>query len=239
MLFAGVHGERAIGEASSSYLHVPGTAAAIQRRLPNVRLIAILRNPVERAYSNYLHALRDGIEPIRNFERALNAEPERTRAGWWFHYQYQSQGFYGRQLREYYGLFDCAQIKVLLYEELEADAVSFMRALFQFLEVDDQFVPDISSRYNVSREVRVVMHPEWHRWLSQPGPTRRLLSRAIPCRIREGIAYRMRERDKGTPEFKPCVRRRLQTLYRADILHLQDLIQRDLTAWLQDHAPMA
>src|SRR3712207_6354190 len=73
-LFRGVSGEKAIGEASHSYLYEPGAAAEIRRYLPEAKLIAILRNPIDRAYSHFLHMVRSGTEPLDDFAQALQEE---------------------------------------------------------------------------------------------------------------------------------------------------------------------
>ena len=73
-LFRGVSGETAIGEASHSYLYEPGAAAEIRRYAPEAKLIAILRNPIDRAYSHFLHMVRSGTEPLDDFAQALQEE---------------------------------------------------------------------------------------------------------------------------------------------------------------------
>ena len=73
-LFSGGSGKKAIGEASHSYLYEPGAAAEIRRYIPEAKLIAILRNPIERAYSHFLHMVRSGTEPLDDFARALQED---------------------------------------------------------------------------------------------------------------------------------------------------------------------
>lgn len=76
-LFEGVTDEKAIGEASASYLYSPKAPTLIKRSIPDARLIAILRNPPDRAYSNFLHCVRGGRESIVDFAEALRVEEER------------------------------------------------------------------------------------------------------------------------------------------------------------------
>src|SRR3712207_4104321 len=73
-LFKGASGKKAIGEASHSYLYEPRAAAEIRRYVPKVKLIAILRNPIDRAYSHFLHMVRSGTEPLDDFAQALREE---------------------------------------------------------------------------------------------------------------------------------------------------------------------
>jgi len=116
-LFSGVRGETAIGESSVSYLYFPAVANRIKERVPSAKLIVILRNPVSRAYSKYQQFRRDASEPLVSFAEALAAEPGRIRKNWsptWF---YADRGFYYRQLRTYYELFERNQIHISLYED--------------------------------------------------------------------------------------------------------------------------
>ena len=67
-------GQKAIGEPSHSYLYEVGAAAEIRRYVPEAKLVAILRNPIDRAYSHFLHMVRSGTEPLDNFAQALQEE---------------------------------------------------------------------------------------------------------------------------------------------------------------------
>jgi len=81
-LFQGVSNEVAIGEASTLYLSFPKAAERIKYHIPDVKLIAILRDPADRAYSGFMHSLRDNCEPIADFAQALAAEEERIKLNW-------------------------------------------------------------------------------------------------------------------------------------------------------------
>ena len=108
--------------------------------MPHAKLIAILRNPVERAYSDFLMYRRDGKEKLGDFARALDEQSDRAArqdpTGF-----YVSTGFYGRQLARYYDLFPADQIRVYLLEELTADSTRVLCRMFEFLGVDAAFVP--------------------------------------------------------------------------------------------------
>jgi hypothetical protein len=146
--FDGARDEIAIGEASPSYLYLPGTAERIKNLLPEVKIIAILRNPVERAFSAYMHARRDGWEPLGEFASALEEEEMRISDHWDIIWHYKHMGFYHEQLTRFFALFSSWQIKVFLYDDLILNAPAFFNELFQFLNVTDSFVhrttPDFS-----------------------------------------------------------------------------------------------
>lgn len=230
-LFAGAENEKAIGEASTIYLGDFGAADAIADRIPSARIVAILRNPADRAFSAYQHLLRDGYEPLQTFEAALDAEPRRQADGWYVQYAYAGRGFYGRYLEPYYARFDPAAIRVYLYEDFAADPDAVLADLFAFLGVDPGFRPDMRPRHNVSGRPRSA---RLQRWLTRRHPVKEALKRWVPEDWGHRIITRIQPFNVVRGEMDPATRRRLIEGYRDDILHLEALIGRDLSHWLDD-----
>ncbi len=148
--FAGVTTEAAVGEASPLYLYDPEVPGRVDDHVPGANVLVVLRHPVERAYSAFLHARRDGREPLGDFAAALADEPARVRAGWEHLWHYAGMGFYAAQLERWYAAVGRDRVHVFLHGELEADPVGALRGCFAFLGVDDTFVPDTRVRSNVS-----------------------------------------------------------------------------------------
>ena len=224
-LFADVKDEMAIGEACPLYLYATQSVQKIASSLPEARLIVILRNPVDRAYANYLHLIRDDREPEKDFAQALEAEPQRIQNNWEWFWHYVQLGYYGQQLKRYYDEFDASQIRVYLYEDLVQRSPWLIEDLFNFLQVDPNFIPDTSIRPNKSG---VPKNSALHQLLTKPNPIKSLLKPLFPAKLRQKIQHNNLE----TPKLSPEVRQSLMKLYREDILVCQDLIGRDLSAWL-------
>jgi hypothetical protein len=224
--FEGVSNEIAIGEASTWYLYSKKAPERIRNHIPKVKLIAILRNPVDRAYSHFLLNLRAYREPLTSFAQAVREEDNRIHNNWRLDLHHKHMGFYYGQLKRYFDLFERNKIKIYIYEEdLKGDIVSMLQDTFRFLEVDDAFIPNIPSRYHVSGSYKnKALHA-----LSQPSPIKSALKLLIPERALEYIKNRNLEKTEVPSE----VRRQLLQEYRADITKLQDLIQRDLSVWLE------
>ena len=104
-LFEGAGEEEALGEASAMYLYSEKAPGRIRHHLPNTKLVAVLRDPVERAYSSFLHLKRNGREPLDDFVEALEAEERRIRDNWEWIWHYKNMGFYHEQLRRYHEAF--------------------------------------------------------------------------------------------------------------------------------------
>jgi hypothetical protein len=137
-----------VGEASPSYLFHPLAPERVARMLPNARLIALLRNPVDRAFSHYQHEVALGREQL-SFEDALAREDERMRGeldrmlgdptyfshAWW-NYTYAARGRYDEQLERWFAAFSREQLLVLLTDDLASDTAGTYRGVLEFLEVD-------------------------------------------------------------------------------------------------------
>jgi hypothetical protein len=227
--FAGVTSEKAIGEACPSYLYYPQAAIRIKQYIPDTCLIVILRNPIDRAYANFLHTVRDDREPLADFALALQAEETRIANNWEWFWHYIQGGFYGQQLKHYYQIFPTSQIKVYLYEDLQANTIATLQDIFRWLEVDDTFVPDMTLRPNKSGMPKNKL---LHQILTKPNPLKTVLKPLLPAKIRQKIQHQ----NLNTPQISQEVRQQLLALYRADILQCQDLIHRNLSAWLGENA---
>lgn len=149
-LFQGVENQIAIGEASPLYLYSPKAPKSIRYYTPDTKLIVILRNPIERAYSHFLMFVRDGREPISDFTEALEQEKNRRQDYWEWAWQYVSVGFYYVQLQRYFDTFDHSQISIYLFEDFNINPVNVLQNIFQFLGVNSSFIPNMSVRHNVS-----------------------------------------------------------------------------------------
>jgi hypothetical protein len=97
-LYAGVSAATAVGDASTTNLVVPGAAAVINRDFPSARIVAILRHPVDRAFSHHAHFVAAGGEDVTDFARAVREEEARQAAGLPFTYRYLGWSRYSEQL---------------------------------------------------------------------------------------------------------------------------------------------
>lgn len=236
-LFAAAGGEKARGEASAMYLYIPDAVGGIGRHAPDAKLVAVLRNPADRAYSSFLHMVRDGREPIPEFGRALAAEEGRIRGNWSPIWHYRQMGFYHDQISRYQEAFGQEQLRVYLYEDLEKNPEGVLRDIHEFIGVDPSFVPDVSSRYNVSGVPKSKRLHALHRFLLRPNPVKAafkpLLPKGLRRRMVEGSLNTLRNRNLVKPPFPEEVRRDLIEGYREDVSRLETLIGRDLSGWLR------
>ncbi|MGI6251429.1 MAG: sulfotransferase family protein [Anaerolineaceae bacterium] len=233
-MFAGATTEKAIGEASPSYLYFPECATRIKKLLPDIKLIALLRNPVERAYSSYLHAIRDGWE-TENFNRALNLEKNRIDAKWDIVWHYQEAGFYANRINAYQKQFGPEQLKVWLYDDLVADPARLVREVYIYLDVDPYFQPHLNVKPNVSGVIKSELVAKLMKSIfDKPNPVRDISRKLISPNLRWWFTNNLRNLNLEKPHMDSKSRKHLQELFRQDIIELQCLINRDLSSWLSD-----
>lgn len=228
-LFTGGAHKKAIGEASVVYLYNPQTPERIRQIIPHAKLIAILRQPAERAFSHFLMNVRNGPEHLSDFSEALRAEPERKRQNWHPHWFYRERGYYYRQLSRYYAMFPVEHIQIFLYEDLQNSPLELMRAIFRFLEVDDTFTPDVGRKHNrggkFPRNRYLLAYLRSH---SLKNFFKQVLHPALYQNLSKYVLNGLLKKTQLSPEL----RAELTDGYREDILSLQKLIGRDLTSWL-------
>ena len=230
-LFDDARGELALGEASPQYLYVEKSPSRIRALAPQMKLVVILRNPIERAYSSYLHLIRDGLEPL-DFGAALDAEPERLAQNYGFLYRYTDMGFYTDQLARYDEAFPRDQLLVLLHDDLRSDPAATYRRLFQFLGVDDSFNPPTSEEPNRSGVPR---NRALHRLLNPSATVKRRLWDAVPRPLAEPLLRmqtRVVNRNLERQPMPEPQREWLRDVFRDEITRLERRLETDLSHWI-------
>ncbi len=120
--------------------------------VPDARLVAVLRDPVERAHSNWSHLRGADLEPEADFLRALELEQQRIDDGWAHFWHYAAQGRYGEQLDHLFTLFPREQVLLLRYAELRNTPVAAADKVCRFLGVETGHIADVGRR-NVRHDV--------------------------------------------------------------------------------------
>ncbi len=235
-LFAGVTTEKAIGEASPTYILVPGTAARIHAHNPDMKLITILRNPVDRAFSAFMHLVRDGREKQTDFRKSLALQAERATKQWGPLWQYEQGSLYANSILEYQALFPADQLHFIVYDDFKLDPMAVLQNCFTFLSINPTFEPDISFRINVSGNKKSpFLDSVYTAIFDHPNPIRYISRQLIPEKIRYKFTSNLRNQNLQSSKVDSELRHILTERFREDILQTQDLIQRDLSHWLNSN----
>lgn len=233
-LFKWVTPERkAIGEASVDNLYYhKRTINYIKRYLGEPKIVILLRNPVDRAFSAYKHLVRDGRETA-SFEEGLQMEVKRMRNNWEFIWFYKDVGFYYEQVKDY--LENFRQVKIFLTEDLEKEPLRTVKETYKFLEVDTSFVPNVNVKYNVSGVPKSKLFSFILKRANTLGSMLEpMVNTLFPKKGIKVVSWieKVRSKNLEKPRMKSETKEYLKGLYKDDILKLQELINRDLSNWL-------
>jgi hypothetical protein len=222
-----------IGESSTHYLYFYNESIqSIKKYVPywkDLKIIIILRNPVDRAFSHYSMLRRTEMEHLE-FDDALVKIRERIANGWRPGFDYIGYGLYYDQVKAYLDTFSF--VRIFLLEDLKASVQQLIGDIFDFLEVES-FEPDIATVHNRNEINRLGF---LNKLITKPGFVSTLLPlvKIIPLEKRIAFTATANRLNSRRPPWQMTerTRRRLQEIYREDILKLQALIGRDLSAWL-------
>ncbi len=209
-LFAKARGEIAVGEASPQYLCDPETPAAIHALTPRARIVMLLRDPVERAFSHYLLHRRMGV---------LDAPPERalTRD------LYLRNGLYSAAIERYRALFGTHGVKILIFDDFVRDTTAAVQEVLDFLGVAAVAEPTRKA-YNAYGEPRGPLRRALYRTVPLKHIARKLLSDRLRRGARENLLLGRSEK----PPLPRDSRAFLESFYRDDVLKVERLLGRSL-----------
>jgi hypothetical protein len=224
----------AVGEVSPAYLASTAVAPRIASFNPDMRLIAVLRNPVDRVRARFLARRRDGLEPATELGSALARERGSPldlsdTAG-----TYLAAGFVSHVLEGYYRRFAPEQLSVHLYDDLVADPAGLMASLFTFLGVDAGHAVDTATLHN--RSGGEIANPLVRAVWVRSAMARTAVRPWIPSALRAaGFALATR-RVRPVPEDR-SVRAQLTEFYSDEVAALSALTGRDLSHWTAGSGP--
>jgi hypothetical protein len=229
-LFSGAREETLIGEVSPVYLQSLIAPERINEMCPEAKLVAILRDPAERAWAHYQGRRRDGIETRESFEGVIEAELEQGLPDDVAFGSYLGCSRYGHFLSRYRELFPGEKIKVYLFEDLCEAPRDLLSELFSFLGVDPSPSTSIDlSRHHQSGQVHGALRR--YLWTRSVG-LRTALRPLLPESVRRLAApLFLKQLDK--PGLEPGLRAQICEVLASDIERCQELIDRDLTGWLE------
>ncbi len=142
-LFADAPEEALRLESTPFYMYLPNARRRIADELPEARLIAVVRDPIDRAYSNWMHLWVDGLEPCPDFVTAWHAEDERVEKGWAPFWHYRRLGRYGEQLQDLFTLVDRERVLVLRYWQLVSKPTETLNRVCRFLGIAEDRIGQV------------------------------------------------------------------------------------------------
>jgi len=228
------------GEYTPSYMLSPQVPSLIYKYLPNVKIIACLRNPAERAYSDYRYNMQEGgrFRRYNNFEDTIKNDKD-----------FVERGFYYKQLKPYFDLFPREHILILFYEDLKKDPIEFIQSIYKFLDLKNTaFIPPLAEKklsitgtYIIKYKLPIINSLTY--WLDSKLEKRSKLRKTINKSRLEKYLTKFREYNRTkitgknvkifsiSPLKKTTHSYLLNHIYKEDIQNLHILLNKDLSFW--------
>ncbi|MGH8905764.1 MAG: sulfotransferase domain-containing protein [Egibacteraceae bacterium] len=212
-------------------MYEPEGLERLRRHNPDVEVVAILRDPVRRAYSAFWSARLKGREPLTSFEEAMRGDRARFKAD---HNsaricQYLDRGLYAKHLKRLYELFDRDRVHVFILEEFQRDANAVVAGLFRRLDLEPACLPAVAKRQNAARQPRSLLFSRL-RW--SRSPVTRAIKQTLPCGVRDAVRerlLRLNEVPWSPPAMASATERELRAYFAEPNRELERLLGRDLS----------
>ncbi|WP_322752603.1 sulfotransferase [Frankia sp. Cas3] len=231
-LFAPAPDGALLGEATPFYLYDLDAQNRIERIIPKAKLVVLLRNPVDRAHSNWTHLWAAGLEAERDFVRACALEEGRKADGWAHFWHYVSQGRYGEQLDHLFRRFAREQVLLLRYRDLRDSPVPTLDRVCEFLGVETGLLDAVPSE-NVTPFVADTRTNAMLRALLRNGGK---VGQHFPVSLRKvarGPLLTLLQRERGgRPQLTPEQRRAVLPYFVEDIARLEQITGLSYADWL-------
>jgi hypothetical protein len=228
-LFKNARGYIAVGEATPIYLWDPDTPKLIHQTVPHARIIIILRDPVERAYSNFLMKMKySGINSSFYDELMRDYKSQETQFG--RSNMYVEFGMYYEQVKRYFDIFGREQVKVIIFEEFIQhpeqtvnEVLAFLGINYNVREIREQHNP-----YSIPRNPRALWIFAFFRWLRARNIRFYKILNLLPDSIVESLPEKILFKRKQKPKIEPEAVKFLQEIYREDVIRLESFLGRSL-----------
>ena len=218
-LFKDVNDEIAIGEATPLYLWDPKTPKLIHDRIPKAKIIILLRDPIERAYSHFLKLASYGTEshPLsESIKKALKAPPD-------YSGRVVEGGLYYEQVKRYLDIFGKDLVRIYIYEEFVKDPRHYVKEMLEFLGVNEEPPSSVGEIHNPLRAPRGIIAAK----IMQSESARKFGKKILPRSV--GPALKVifgKKTDKSPMQLE--ARELLEKIYKEDVKKLENLLGRSL-----------
>jgi hypothetical protein len=228
-LFENARGYIAVGEATPIYLWDPDAPKLIHQTVPDARIIISLRDPIERAYSNYLMKRKySGMKSSFYDELMRDYKSQEKLFG--RSQLYVEFGMYYEQVKRYFDIFGREQVKVIIFEEFVKHPEQSINEILAFLGVN-YAVTAIREQYNpysVPRSALSVWIFSFFRWLRARNMKFYKILTLLPDSLVESLPEKILFERKQKPKIEPKAVKFLQEIYHDDVIRLQSLLGRSL-----------
>jgi len=224
-LFKKAKNHKAIGEASSVYLHCPHAASEIRKTFPDSKIIISLRNPIQRAHSNYFSNkfMNFDNSENRSLSEILDVHEKQIKDKEFFIYNILEPGFYSKHIKRYQECFLKDNIKIIIFEEYIKNTIPTITSILSFLGIDEtiDFSEQSKGAYRVPKN-------NVSKKIIENSTIRRIATRVIPTVTRQKLGDKIFLKQTKKPSMSTEESQRLKKIYESEVLELEKLLGRKL-----------
>lgn len=217
-LFKSAKNHKAIGEASSVYLHCPSAAREIKKDNPDSKIIIVVRNPIDKCYSSYFSFKFMNLDK-RSFEEKIDYYEKKIEENEFDIYNFIEQGFFSKHIKKYLDVFEPDKIKIIFFEDYVKNVNSYINSLLEFLEIFDtiELKPQPKNSYRIPKN-------KFAEVLLNSSIFRKISTRIIPTVERQKIGEALFVKQTKIPEMSKIHRQRLKNIYEKEYHDLSNLL---------------
>jgi len=218
-LFGGVKNEEIIGEASADYLYCQESAERIHNFNDQAKIIVLIRNPVQRAYSHYL-LIQEGGREDKSFGEVIEEKNH-----------YIKRGLYYSQIKRYLDVFGKNKVKVIKSEDFKEETEKVIIETLNFLGLEYEGDIETEKKYNKSG---VVISETIKNVLEHENKIKKIVKKLVPEEIVSFVGQEVRRINKQSrkkPDMKNKLKRKLKSFYKKDVEKLEEMLREDLSKW--------
>ena len=222
---------KAIGDISPDYLYYyKESIKKIKKELGNdIKIIIILRDPVQRSYSNYLHMLREGFDKF-TFQEIIEQEEQWKKENIWYGFYVTGPGFYFNSTKAYLDNFE--NVKILIFEEFIKNTQKYLKDICEFLNIDSHFVfnePLFKNKTGIPKNKLL------NSFIKKQFPFKKIMKRTLIFLLGQKYFEKkllmISENNLQKPKMDEDIKSSLKNLYKDDIEKLEKLLKKDLSIW--------
>lgn len=221
------------GESTPFYLYDCDAQRRLHDAVPDARLVALLRDPVDRAHSNWAHLWSAGLEPQGDFVAACRLEQQRADAGWAPFWRYLDLGRYGEQLQRLYQRFPRDRVLVLRYRQLRDEPATTLDEICAFLGVETGVVTDAPAANVTTHASDTWRNRALSALLRAGAAIERHLPKALWHRSEAMLARQIQAEQRRRQVLTAEQRAALMPHFADDVHLLEELTGRAFADWLQ------
>ncbi|MDQ0482436.1 sulfotransferase family protein [Guptibacillus hwajinpoensis] len=214
-----------LGDASPSYLWDKDVPKRIYQKSARSKIIILLRDPIERAYSHYLMDVREGLQKLP-FLEAIHEDFAREEKGWGISHLYIELGLYFDQVKRYIDQFGAEEVKILMFEDFKKNPQNTLAGICEFLNIDYDLFVDTS--FNENYNSYAAPKNKLAQNIMGNSIIRRASKKFFPKSIREFVRSNLLLKSTEKPLMEPEAKEYLQNIYLEDVCKLEVLLGKKL-----------